>query len=254
MIRKIRLRVEIREEIAALATLFHAHDQCDQSVAPLLSKKERTQIKRTRELFAERLEAVKAPFRDVVKRLSSVREVALSFQWQDTPSAVLEVLQFREFQIEFDLHELFLENDEEAIELFFLVSAVTNEQHLFDTHVVLGGRRSQPVYLLALLYHYARKFGYLEDDVEEEDGFFEDANDAGADDEDGLSEVARFFLHYASLEWPCSAQELRKAYKQAVYQSHPDRNPQDRNALARTQLLNVGYSELLVACEADAAA
>lgn len=66
-------------------------------------------------------------------------------------------------------------------------------------------------------------------------------------DGEEFSEAAQFFLQYTLLVWPCSEQELGKAWRHALHNSHPDKFPDDPNAKNRTQLLNLGYKELKAA-------
>ena len=74
-------------------------------------------------------------------------------------------------------------------------------------------------------------------------GHLEDEYSAKASEK--LSDYALFFLMFIHLKWPCSITDLTKSWYKALLKSHPDRYPNDPNAKNRTQMINLGYQELL---------
>jgi hypothetical protein len=60
-----------------------------------------------------------------------------------------------------------------------------------------------------------------------------------------MDESAQFFVANTQLQWPCSPQALKDAFRMGVRFLHPDKNPEDVNATYKFQLFKQGYELLL---------
>ena len=178
-----------------------------------------------------------------------------------------------EGEIHVDIPDLLEDPDEpDAARTLWRLLTLLNETNSHEVNVTLGRSRSTLDEALRELRRQARAngirlgrknggarpprgsggptatesggtYGGLEDD--------EPGGTCGTCETPSGNEAAQFFLNYSQVPWPCSLNELKKAFWAGAHQLHPDLNQQDPTADGRFRLFKEGYERCRELLEKD---